>query len=100
MRSVWSDAEVRRAMTFVAESSAPRRLRRSCASPGTALQARSRRLGGSLRHWRRLIVASPAASRHAASPSRRFSITCRLVPRLHFDDSRLEIVGLATSIEG
>jgi hypothetical protein len=30
---------------------------------------------------------------------RRFSITSLREPSLHFDDSRLEIIGLATSIE-
>jgi hypothetical protein len=86
-------------MNFVAESSAPRWLRCGCASPGAAIRTRSRRLGGSSRHSRRLIVASPAALRQAASPLRRFSITFVRVGMRHFDESRLEIIGPAASIE-
>jgi len=93
-------------MTFVAKSSAPRRLWPGLASPGVASQTRSRRLGATVRrlfisshHLRRLIVAYSAALRQTASRLRRFSITCLRVPRLHFDDSGLEIIGLATSIE-
>jgi hypothetical protein len=83
-------------MNFVAESSARRWLRCGCASPRGVFQQRSRRLGGSSR---RLIVASPAALRQAASPLRRFSIIFVRVGMRHFDESRLEIIGPAASIE-
>jgi hypothetical protein len=92
-------------MTFVSESSAPRRISVRIADwfrclagflPSALRRVVPTRFD--LIHMRRLIVALPAHRRYAPSSPRRLLGIRQLAWRCRFDDSGLEIIGPATSI--